>query len=221
MGKSYSGQEITNSEAKAPDGTSFPITYVNGIKPSGDYASFYGQFKRTEGVLHNTNSLSKLTSIKVTYTSKSKAQFCFSSTENPGSYKTLESGVAYPAHGETHFFVKAGGSVLYIETIEITYGGEALPDSEGSGSEEGKTWDTDYSASNATKVDEVNKNLSLYDLQYNTPTEGTQSVLVLPIEFTDKKFSKQDLEDIRTLTGGTAEDTKYWESLKTYYAKSS
>ena len=221
LGKSYSGQEITNSEAKAPDGTSFPITYVNGIKPNGDYASFYGQFKRTEGVLHNTNSLSKLTSIKVTYTSKSKAQFCFSSTENPGSYKTLESGVAYPAHGETHFFVKAGGSVLYIETIEITYGGEALPDSEGSGSEEGKTWDTDYSASNATKVDEVNKNLSLYDLQYNTPTEGTQSVLVLPIEFTDKKFSKQDLEDIRTLTGGTAEDTKYWESLKTYYAKSS
>lgn len=45
--------------------------------------------------------------------------------------------------------------------------------------------------------------------------------MVIPVEFTDKKFSNQDLSDIRALTGGSAEDTQYWESLKTFYQKSS
>lgn len=68
---------------------------------------------------------------------------------------------------------------------------------------------------------EVNKNVKLSDLDYNTPSVGTQPVLVIPITFTDQTFTDQEIEDIKTLMGGTAEETKYWESLSSYYEKSS
>lgn len=167
-GTSYSSQEKTNSAAQAQDGSPFSVTYTNGIKPNGDYADYYGQFKKSAGTLHNTNSIHKLVSIKVNYTSGSKAQYCFSSTANESSYKTLESGVTYQAHGESYFFIKAGDRALYIDTIEIVYGGTSLPDSP-TGPDQGQTWDTNYSSANVKKASEVNKNMSLYDLYYNTP----------------------------------------------------
>lgn len=68
---------------------------------------------------------------------------------------------------------------------------------------------------------EVNKNVTITDLDYYTPSVGTQPVLVLPITFTDQTFTAQEIEDIKTLTSGTATETKYWESLASYYEKSS
>ena len=68
---------------------------------------------------------------------------------------------------------------------------------------------------------EINKNVKLEYLDYNTPSVGTQPVLILPITFTDKTFTATELDEIKILTGGKAEDTKYWESLGSFYEKSS
>lgn len=54
-----------------------------------------------------------------------------------------------------------------------------------------------------------------------TPSLGDVPVLVLPIEFSDFPFTEETLSDIDALIDGEAEDTHYWESLKSFYTKSS
>ncbi len=93
--------------------------------------------------------------------------------------------------------------------------------SESSSSPDNKEWDTNYSDKNVSKNVEVNKNISLKDLDYNTPSTGTQPILVLPIVFTDKTFTDNELNEIKILTGGESSETNYWESLKSYYKKTS
>lgn len=90
-----------------------------------------------------------------------------------------------------------------------------------SSSQENSEWDTNYSDKNYVAKYKANPNFTLADIDYNTPSSGTQPVLVIPVTFTNKTFTDAELEDIKTLTGGTREDTKYWESLKSYYEKSS
>ena len=67
----------------------------------------------------------------------------------------------------------------------------------------------------------INVGSDFTTFQDTCPTTGNIDILVLPIEFTDYPFSSRDIEDIKTLTGGTAEDTNYWESLGSFYEKSS
>ena len=50
---------------------------------------------------------------------------------------------------------------------------------------------------------------------------GDLSLLVLPIEFSDTPFTESRLADIKTAIQGSSDDTHYWESLKSFYAKSS
>ena len=74
--------------------------------------------------------------------------------------------------------------------------------------------------------DGVNKSISYQALgQYNEdpymPSTGDLNILVVPIEFSDFPFSQSTLNDIKTLTSGTSKDTNYWESLSSYYQKSS
>lgn len=52
------------------------------------------------------------------------------------------------------------------------------------------------------------------------PTTGQYSILVLPIEFTDYKFSESELSDLDS-TINAENGTAYWESLSSYYYKSS
>ena len=82
-------------------------------------------------------------------------------------------------------------------------------------------WDTVYSDENVKKYVSANESVNINDLDYNTYTTGTQPILVLPIVFSDKTFSAKELEEIKILTGGKAEETKYWESLGSFYQKSS
>ena len=63
--------------------------------------------------------------------------------------------------------------------------------------------------------------LGHYNQDPVTPSLGDLNILVVPVEFSDSPFSSSTLEDIRTLTAGSAEDTKYWESLGSFYKKSS
>lgn len=53
------------------------------------------------------------------------------------------------------------------------------------------------------------------------PSKGDVNILVLPIEFTDCPFSSQTLVDINTALNGTSSDTGYWESVSSFYEKSS
>lgn len=83
------------------------------------------------------------------------------------------------------------------------------------------TWDTDYKAENQYVPTAINENANYYELGQNTNTIGTSKVLVIPIAFTDETFTSGELQDIQTVLGGSAEDTNYWESLKSFYYKSS
>lgn len=54
------------------------------------------------------------------------------------------------------------------------------------------------------------------------PGTGKVKALVIPFEFTDYPFSESILTDLNNLFNGNGEEsTGYWESLKTYYEKSS
>lgn len=64
---------------------------------------------------------------------------------------------------------------------------------------------------------EMNFN-SGYDL---VDSKADVHLMVIPIEFTDYKFSASTLTDIKTGIDGTAADTGYWESLASFYEKSS
>ena len=72
----------------------------------------------------------------------------------------------------------------------------------------------------------VNDNINFYKIgQCNgdalVPSVGKFHLLVLPIEFSDCPFGKDRLADIRTAFSGSSAETQYWESLKSYYEKSS
>ena len=83
------------------------------------------------------------------------------------------------------------------------------------------TWDTNYQAANQYVPTAINENVNYYEMGYNTNSVGTSKILVLPICFTDSNFTASELQDIQTVLGGTAEETNYWESLKSFYYKSS
>lgn len=81
---------------------------------------------------------------------------------------------------------------------------------------------------------EVDANFSLQDLKRRMPYGETgeapnaipvdQTVvdlLVLPVEFSDYQFSATTINDFDRVFNGTPEETKYWESLSSYYYKSS
>lgn len=62
----------------------------------------------------------------------------------------------------------------------------------------------------------------LNNTQYadSLPARGQYSILVLPIEFTDYRFSESELTDLDS-TLNAENGTAYWESLSSYYYKSS
>ena len=71
-----------------------------------------------------------------------------------------------------------------------------------------------------------NQTVTLHDLGAHNgnaylESQGTQKVLVLPIEFSSHPFSDSRIADIKTAIQGSAEETQYWESLKSFYKKSS
>lgn len=78
------------------------------------------------------------------------------------------------------------------------------------------------------KATEVNKTVNFHKVGKHSanptlPSTGTPKILVLPIGFSNPAYAFTDkrLADIQTAVSGTAEETKYWESLKSYYATSS
>jgi M6 family metalloprotease-like protein len=87
----------------------------------------------------------------------------------------------------------------------------------------------DYLDATASLTKEGTTALSYYDLdkqnakyvQRALPSSGDIKLLCLPVEFTDYPFAASTLTDLGTLFNGTASDTGYWESLSSFYEKSS
>ncbi|MFA7020296.1 MAG: Ig-like domain-containing protein, partial [Bacilli bacterium] len=80
---------------------------------------------------------------------------------------------------------------------------------------------------NYYKASTVDPNFNLQDLQQAGDVDAIPSprtdlnILVIPIEFTDYTFTSKTLTDIQTLFNGTPEQTNYWESVSSFYEKSS
>jgi M6 family metalloprotease-like protein len=51
--------------------------------------------------------------------------------------------------------------------------------------------------------------------------QGDETLLILPIQFTDYPFGESRLKDINTTFNGKAEDTNYWQSVSSFYSNSS
>lgn len=76
------------------------------------------------------------------------------------------------------------------------------------------------------KAESINDNVSLRKISDTQetpilPSVGTFDVLVLPVEFTDCPFTDRQLEEISIAVGEDASATNYWETLPSYYEKSS
>lgn len=203
----FSSKEKTNSAGKTAGGSVFPVVYQYGRASSGKY----GSFQKSTGLLRNGEPIKGLKSIKITYSSAAKASYCFSSSSSPKTFQTLESGKTYEANGETYFFFQSGKRIVEIASIEVIF----------TGVEKEIEWDTNYSSDNVSKADMSKAKTKITDVDDCDSALGTQNILVLPIEFTDYPFSDSEIEDIKTLCAGEASDTKYWESLASYYEKSS
>jgi len=80
---------------------------------------------------------------------------------------------------------------------------------------------------NFSKATEVDKHWNLQDLKKAgdlnaiPTTSASQNILVIPIEIKDYPFTNKTITDINTLFNGTSSDTNYWESVKSFYDKSS
>ena len=76
------------------------------------------------------------------------------------------------------------------------------------------------------KAESINDNVSLRKISDTQetpilPSVGTFDVLVLPVQFTDCPFTDRALEEISIAVGEDASATNYWETLPSYYEKSS
>ncbi|HPY38160.1 MAG TPA: hypothetical protein PLU89_01560 [Bacilli bacterium] len=80
---------------------------------------------------------------------------------------------------------------------------------------------------NYFKPDIVDEYHSYQDLQKNIylnsiPSQGEDiDILVVPVEFTDYPFAAKTLTDLEILFNGTSSQTNYWESVASFYEKSS
>lgn len=85
----------------------------------------------------------------------------------------------------------------------------------------GEGWDNYY------MPDAVDQYHSYQDLQKNIylnsiPSTGTDiNILVIPVEFSNFQFTSTTLSKIDILFNGTSAETNYWESVSSFYEKSS
>ncbi len=205
----YYGGSKENNSASTSKGDPFSFSYTYAMGKS----NYFAQLKASNGIIWNTAAIKGLKTIKVDYefSGTTRPKYSFSTSKTQRSYSELKSGVTYAADGESFFAIKAGNRVTYIKSIEITF----------SGKEQTIEWDTNYSSANVTKDYTPNQNVDITHVDMCTPATGTQNVLVLPIEFSDNQFTSDEISDIKAITSGEPEDTNYWESLSSYYSKSS
>ena len=78
-----------------------------------------------------------------------------------------------------------------------------------------------YHQADISKTTLNHTNLGAFNQDPVLTSHGKPKLLVLPIEFGSMPFGQSRLKDIKTAIAGTSESTNYWESLKSFYGKSS
>ncbi len=231
----YVTEEQTNSSGKDAAGESFPIVYSNATT-SHDAEYGYAQLKRSSGYLYSTVPLN-LKSITVNYKSGGTGGLYLTlgnSTEEllSGDGPMIKSGEEVEIlDGQTLFHLEAGKNVIYIGSIQITYEGKGTPSSSSSASSStSQSSSTSSSESSSSSEDDdpgyakhyiSDASVKVGDLDYYCPSTGDIKVLVIPVDIKGYEFTSDELEELAALTGGEVEDTSYWESLGSFYRKSS
>ena len=236
----YSTSEQINATAKTTSGNAFSMTYCN-VMASSTSGYTYAQVKKNGGYLYSTYGVKGLTSVKVTFSTLDVLKLYTSdSLTFSGTATTLTSGAAVSV-SQNYFKLAAGSNAAYIASIVLTYTcdgvspstSSSVPSSSSSSSSSTSVASSSTSTSmdNYYKVADSTSTITdsfNYKALNNTSycdtisPNGAVKLLVLPIELTGYTFSSQTLTDLNTaLNGNGVTDTGYWESLASFYKKSS
>ena len=141
------------------------------------------------------------------------------------------SGAAY-----AYIKLEANGKQVRVQSVTVTYG-------DASGNEGGSTGGSSGDETNYTSGIENTENgvgssqnsplhnaiqnyikndpnSDEYQLSIGLPAEGTYSALVIPVQFSNDKFTSSELSDLNIAFNGTAAQTG-WQSVSSYYTASS
>ncbi|MCR5490907.1 MAG: hypothetical protein K6F32_02125 [Bacilli bacterium] len=217
---SYTGTWDDNHAGLVEAGSAYPMRGYYAMAKEG----YYAQLKRDSGVIMSLCDIG-MTSIKVAFESSSAATIRLYSTVGAEDYQEAEltSGETKSVEGVHAFSIHAGASALLIESIEIVYEGEyectVHPVDPSDLPYEGgcyKTSDTYHELLNYKSM----QNMSYCDA---IDTRGScEDFLVIPVELSDYPFTDETIADLDPLFNGEGKsDTGYWESLGSFYSKSS
>jgi hypothetical protein len=107
---------------------------------------------------------------------------------------------------------------LFIKSVKIYYQGDGASaggDDPDNPSGEAADYET---AANLQGINQLQK--SLPDGRAGLPSTGTYSVLVVPVQFSNKMFTSAELSNIDIVFNGSSVNTG-WESVRSFYQKSS
>lgn len=231
---SYPTGSKETSTAKTSSGNPFSLTYQDVMKSSDSTYSF-AQMKKTTGFLYSTYGVVGLTSITVTFKT---SDFLYLSTSDSASFSSekekLTSGIPVSV-SKNYFKLLSGANAVYLSSIVLNYtcssretnpstsaSSSASPNSSASSSSS-LSYDNFYKVTGNTTTNAFNyKAIKKTDSCDSLVSTGSPKILVLPIELKDYPFASQTLTDLQTvLNGNGASDTGYWESLASFYKKSS
>jgi M6 family metalloprotease-like protein len=225
----YSTSEQVNSSAKTTSGNAFSMTYCNAMASTN--TSFdYAQLKKSAGYLYSTNGVLGLTSIKVTFSSPgSFSLYTSDNTTFNGAATVLTSGTAVNV-SHNYFKLAAGSNVVYVASIVLTYTctnaapsssnptSSSTPSSSSASSSSGNVGSYHKASAPAYNLNQVNRSIGYYPLT----TTGDQKMLVVPVKTSDgPAWTSAMLERVRIALFGTSAETNYWESVASFYSKSS
>ncbi len=128
-----------------------------------------------------------------------------------GSNSTDTMTYTFSKHGQINFTIP--------ESTDST--GSGLP-TEPTGTMESQTYNPDTFDDGGLQDKTIDKNVAGNDAApaIGLPSTGNVTALVVPIKFSDTEIKQTQLDNLNLAFNGTADDTG-WESVKSYYYKSS
>lgn len=183
-----------------------------------------------ENTLKTVSTLDKYAYFSISISSNAAIITCTGkSTRNIVRYNSGSSLFACYSSGQNAVYLYVQGSSSTSSSSSSSAGSSATSSaSTGSSSTSSASTSSSSSAGYYKPTGDMTTPTFNYKKLNNTqdcdvlPTTGNLKVLVLPIELTDYPFSSQTLSDLGNAFNGVGSaDTGYWESLASFYKKSS
>ncbi len=218
--QSYTGKWSDNDSGLISSGKDFPMEGFYAI--AGDNA--YCSLKKERGVVRSKYDID-LKKLSIDFDSASPIELRLYSAYGASEYHSTElsSSLDLDVEGYAAFSIHAGSSDALINGIEITFSGEfeytprtidEVEALEGDCYEAGDIYRDEYSYKAFNRSNGVDA--------IDTHSGECENFLVIPVELSDYPFSDSTLDDLDPLFNGSGpEDTYYWESLSSFYRKSS